>query len=344
MRGEAEEKDSDKLNDTLPFLGNRRSFHYTINMTKNMKRTSLIVADLALLGTTAIWGGTFVVMKQLTVEMTPVKILFWRFLFATLCLFFFSYRQKWGENIFRAGGILGITLFGGYFFQTWGLVYTTPAHSAFITGLSAILVPFFAVLILKSKTNLFTFLGVGVALGGLTLLTLPTLPTQTISSNAWKGDFLTLLGAGSYALQIVFVEKFRENDALPLVTMEMATASVLSGCLGRFAPHNFTLTWQEFVPLLFLGVVATALTFTVQKLAQKHTSATHAGLIFITEPVFAALFSYFFWQERFSSLTLIGCCLIGTGICFSQIAPFTLEVQFPQPSDRIPTLLNKGDR
>ena len=47
------------------------------------------------------------------------------------------------------------------------------------------------------------------------------------------GDFLTLLGAAAYALQIVLVEKFtKDNESLPLATIEMGTVALLSLGLG----------------------------------------------------------------------------------------------------------------
>jgi len=156
-----------------------------------------------------------------------------------------------------------------------------------------------------------------VALFGLILL---TLRGGEATYQEWWGDFLTALGAFAYAVQIVLVEKFSQEDTLPLVTAEMATVTCLSLMLFLVSGNrNLSLSFSQWLSIGFLGVVATALTFTVQKLAQKHTPAIHAGLIFISEPVFAAFFSYFLWQERFTSAAVAGCIFILLGILLPQI-------------------------
>ncbi|MCX7667367.1 MAG: DMT family transporter, partial [Atribacterota bacterium] len=131
-----------------------------------------------------------------------------------------------------------------------------------------------------------------------------------------------------------------------LVTTEMATVTILSliFSLGS-GNYNFSFSPMEWVSLSFLGIAATALAFTVQKLAQKHTSAVHAGLIFISEPVFAAFFSYFFWKERFTPAIVAGCVLILFGILLPQIRTlFTPETPLPRPSGQIQALPDRGDQ
>ncbi|MEN3186120.1 MAG: DMT family transporter [Atribacterota bacterium] len=309
-----------------------------------MNRTTIpVMADLSLLSVNVIWGATFVTMKHLVENIPFSKILFGRFLIATVCLLGFSFSKKWDRKILRNGSILGFALFGGYFFQTWGLLYTTPARSAFVTGLSAIFVPLLVYLLFRKKIDFSTLLGIIIALFGLVLL---TLTGRNNTQQKWWGDFLTTLGAFAYALQIVLVEKFNQEDTLPLVSIEMATVTILSLALSiGLGNPGFSFTSREWVSIVFLGVVATALAFTIQKVAQRHTSAAHAGLIFISEPVFAAFFSYFFWQERFTPNIVAGCVLILFGILLPQIRIFfTPENQLPQPSGQIQVLPSKGDQ
>lgn len=282
----------------------------------NFKITTLI-ADLSLLSVNAIWGLTFVTMKQLLEELSIPKILLGRFLVATVCLLGFSLTQKWDRKVLRNGSVLGLVLFAGYFFQTWGLFYTTPARSAFVTGLSALLVPFFVYCIFRRKIDTFTSLGIVIAIFGLLLL---TVNGEGNNHQKWWGDFLTALGACAYALQIVLVEKFNQQEALPLVTVEMATVTTLSFLFFRFSEDSrFSFSLPQWGSIIFLGIMATALAFTIQKFAQKHTSAAHTGLVFTSEPVFAAIFSYFFWHERFTSSVVAGCTFILAGILLPQI-------------------------
>lgn len=302
-----------------------------------------MIADLSLLGVNAIWGATFVTMKALVENIPVPKILLGRFLIATLVLLSFSSSQKWEKKVVSSGAILGLALFGGYFFQTWGLLYTTPARSAFVTGLSALFVPLLVYLMFRQRIDGYTLSGIAVALGGLVLL---TLRGGGNGVPKWWGDGLTALGAWAYAVQIVLVEKFSRENTMPLVTVEMATVTLLSFMffLGT-GNRDFSFSPREWVSVGFLGIVATALAFTVQKFAQKHTPAVHVGLLFITEPVFAAFFSYLFWQERFTALTVAGCTLILFGILLPQIKTLaTPEIPRLQSSGQIPVLPDTEDR
>ncbi|MBP9015503.1 MAG: DMT family transporter [Candidatus Atribacteria bacterium] len=303
-----------------------------------------IKSDISLLLANLIWGVTFVTMKNLLENVPPLTILFWRFAIAATLLLLISLFSKW-QKINWAGGIfLGISLFAGYLFQTWGLIYTTPARSAFITGLSVILVPPLAFLLLRSSIDRFSIIGTIVSLLGLLFLTWQKGETKSLFL---LGDFLTLLGAIAYALQIVLVEKFtKDNESLPLATIEMGTVALLSLVFGILFHQNMYpyFSVREWEDILFLGIFATALAFTLQKKAQKHTSAIHAGLIFASEPVFAAIFSYFFWQEKFTPRTLAGCVLILGGILFSQLGLlFNPSIPHPQSSGQIPILPHKED-
>lgn len=279
----------------------------------------IIKSDISLLLVNLIWGATFVTMKNLLESVPPLTILFWRFAIATFLLLLISLFSKWHKIDWVSGVFLGICLFAGYLFQTWGLIYTTPARSAFITGLSVILVPPLAFLLLKSSIDQFSIVGTIISLFGLGLLAWQKGETKSIFL---LGDFLTLLGAAAYALQIVLVEKFtKENESLPLATIEMGTVALLSLVFGILFHQNMNpcFSGKEWGSILFLGIFATALAFTLQKRAQKHTSSIHAGLIFASEPVFAAIFSYFLWQEKFTPRTIAGCALILGGILFSQL-------------------------
>ncbi|WP_438314076.1 DMT family transporter [Candidatus Caldatribacterium sp. SIUC1] len=275
-----------------------------------------LLADFALLGVTVIWGGTFVTVKHLLASTPPLAILLWRFLVAFGVLLVFS-RPKTFRVLF-SGTLLGGALFLGYLFQTLGLLYVTPARSAFITGFCTLIVPIFALVILRTRLERTLPASIALALFGLFLLTSGDGEETSLS----VGDFLTFLGAVAYALQIVLVEQFaKSNDAFALATVEMgavALFSALSGALfgeERMLPQGFS-AWGSIV---FLGVVATGIAFTVQKVAQRYTSATHAGIVFVAEPVFAALFSYLLFGERLTGRGIAGCSLILLGILTTQL-------------------------
>jgi len=284
-----------------------------------MKVNRALIADLSLAGVCLIWGGTFVMMKNLLSREAALNVLSWRFIIATLFLLLIIPQRLPDKKTFKYGLILGAALFGGYLFQTFGLIYTTPARSAFITGLSVILVPFFSFILLKTKLKKETMIGVALALVGLALLTFN--PSEFLKGQI-LGDLLTLIGAAAYGLQIVLVEKFsQKSQPLPLVIVEMGTVAFLSLLLA-IPSRTFRIPaqWIDLGQFVFLGIIATGLAFAIQKVAQKYTTAIHVGIIFVLEPVFAAVVSYFLWHEKFTPRTITGCFFIVAGILFSEIS------------------------
>ena len=66
-------------------------------------------------------------------------------------------------------------------------------------------------------------------------------------------------------------------------------------------------------------MAATGLVFGLQTWAQRHTTPTHTALIFILEPVFAAIFAMIFTQERLEGLEWLGGGLILLGMLVAEM-------------------------
>ena len=66
-------------------------------------------------------------------------------------------------------------------------------------------------------------------------------------------------------------------------------------------------------------MLATALAFFVQTAAQRYTTPTHTALIFVAEPVFAAVFSVLFANEHLTARMLAGAILIVLGMVISEV-------------------------
>ena len=93
-------------------------------------------ADAALLFVSAIWGTTFVAVKEALADLAPYNFLAIRFTLALVVLAvpaLFRGRKPQAACLWRGVG-LGTVLFAGYALQTVGLKYTTASNAAFITG------------------------------------------------------------------------------------------------------------------------------------------------------------------------------------------------------------------
>jgi drug/metabolite transporter (DMT)-like permease len=270
---------------------------------------------LALLLVTAIWGVTFVQVKD-AVEVYPLfAFLSVRFLIASVTLAPFAAGRVRGldRHGLGAGVVLGGLLALGYALQTAGLARTTVSSTGFITGLCVVLTPVTAYVLFRNQIPLSAWLGVVLATVGLALL-------SGIDPGSAAGDALVLGGAAAYALQIVLMERFAPDyDPLALTLVEMAAA-----CLGFTAiaigrdelsvPHG----WTVWSALLVTGIFASAFAFLVQTWAQRELSATRVALVFALEPVFAGIAGYSLAGDRLGAVGWAGCTLILAGIVVSE--------------------------
>ena len=278
-------------------------------------------ADIMLLAVTAIWGGTFVTVQKAVATFPVVTFLAIRFTLATLVFLPLLLRPLSTardpgryRRVLLPSLLISVTLFAGYAFQTYGLRFTTPAKAGFITGISVVLVPLGSALFLRRPPHAGAWLGVALATVGLAALTLNG------DLSIAPGDLLVLGCAISFAAQILLVGHFAPRfDAVPLAVGQIAGVAILSWLVALAV--DGPPTWpgrQVWFAAAFTGVMATSFAFWAQTKAQRLTSPTHTALIFATEPVFAAIFSFLLIGEQLTPRAIVGCGLILTGMLVSE--------------------------
>jgi drug/metabolite transporter (DMT)-like permease len=295
-----------------------------------------LLADLILLLVAFVWGTTFVAVQNAISTLPPLTFNAIRFFIASLFLLFLIflfYReqlQATSPKMVLSGVILGIFLFAGYGFQTVGLLYTTSSKAGFITGLSVVLVPVFALILLHQKVKWPSLLGVAVATFGLYLLTLEDSAAFNL------GDLLVLLCAICFALQITLTGKYAPHyPAFMLALIQIITVSLLS-LMGALLFEDMTVAFRPailfqahvFWALVLTAVFATALAYLAQTICQRFTTPTRVALIFAMEPVFAAA-TAFFWADEILGITaLYGCLLIFIGMILAELQPAPIRSFF----------------
>ncbi|GAB4416929.1 MAG: DMT family transporter [Anaerolineae bacterium] len=289
-------------------------------------------ADLTLGGVALIWGSTFVVVQNALDDVGPLTFVGFRFTFAALVLaaLFAPRVRRMTRREALAGALIGVWLAGGYIFQTIGLQSTTTAKAGFITGLSVVIVPLLATVLLRRPPGRAPTVGILAATVGLAFLSLDR------NLRMQSGDLWVLACAVMFALHIVSVAHFSpQSDAVRLAVAQIGTVAVLA-LLGSqvFETPRLMLPAAAWAAIGFTGVVATALVFTLQVYVQRFTTPTHTALLFSLEPVFAAFFGWWWANETLGPKELLGCGLILAGMIVAELG----DGHAPQPDSgkRIP--------
>lgn len=281
-------------------------------------------AHILLILTTLAWGATFVLIKRALADISPLLFNAVRMSLAAMVLAAVYFRQlrRMSRPAMLMGMLVGAALWAGYEFQTLGLKYTTPSKSAFVTGLSVILVPVFLAIGWRRMVHRWTAVGVVSAFVGLFLLTVPA-----GDNGGWNlasinhGDVLTLGCAVSFALQIIVIGRAMQRYPFATIATVQAITCALLNCLVVPLGGKAYVTWSPLViwTVVITALFCTAAAFTIQAWAQQFTPPTHTALIFSLEPVFAWITSYLVLGERLGGRAGLGAVLILTGVLISEL-------------------------
>lgn len=271
----------------------------------------------ALVGVTAIWGSTFVVVKDAIAKMPASDFLTWRFGLASLAMLLLRPRSvaRLGASGRRAGVLVGLALGAGYLLQTVGLEHTSAAISGFITGMYVALTPVAAAFLLRTAPGRAAWVSVAVATSGLGLLSLHGL-------SVGSGELLTLGCAVAFTLHIVGLGHWASSyDAYGLAVVQLLTTTVMCGIVAVPGGLSIPPDGQVWGALALTAFAATALAFVVQTWAQAHLTPTRAAVIMTMEPVFSGFFAVLLAGEVLGFRTLIGATLVLLAMLLSEIRP-----------------------
>ena len=269
-------------------------------------KSSPMIASLALIGVTAVWGYTFLAVQDAIASMPVMDFLAWRFAVASVVMI--ALRPACLRSVTRLELLRGLglgTILGlGYIAQTYGLRYTSAAISGFITGMFVVLTPVMSWILLRRKTNRNTWMVVALATVGLALLSL----------NGWPvgiGELLTLGCAVFFAIHIVGLGEWSSQyDPYAFSLLQIGAVAIVS--LVAATPEGIAMPPDSgvWIVIAITGVLATAVAFFIQTWAQSLISATRAAVVMTMEPVFAGLFAVLIGGNRLTLRTLVGAACI----------------------------------
>jgi drug/metabolite transporter (DMT)-like permease len=274
-----------------------------------------LIFTLLLIGVTAVWGWTFVVVQDAIALYGVLPFLAVRFALAAAALAPL-YAPRVTRRALLVGGGIGVVLALAYFFQTTGLLFTTPTNSGLITGLFVVFAPLADRILFGVRSSRQVIVAVFLSLVGMVLL------AGGGPEGVNPGDFLTLLCAAALGVHIALLSRYAAgHDAGGLTLAQILAMTILFAALWPlFEPVESPPT-GVWISLLVTGLLASAAAFYVQTTVQQSIPAARTAIILTMEPVFAAFFGYWLAGDRLSALQLAGAALILSALFVGEVLP-----------------------
>lgn len=285
---------------------------------------SRLQANLVLLLAGAIWGMGFIAQSTAMQSIGPYTFIGLRFVVATLVVLPFAiFEARKAEQALQRSDSrgfiwIGLALFAGMSAQQVGLLTTTVTNSGFLTGLYVVFTPILTVLVLRIQPHFIVWPGAALSITGIYLLSNGNL------SDLRSGDLLTILSALFWAVQVMLIGKFGKLSGRPLTlsVVQFAVCAVMGLCTALVVETVDTQAIMAALPeILFTGIFAGGVAFTLQVIGQRYTTAPQAAIFLSSEALFAALFGALILGDRLTTIAYVGCLLMFASILLVELVP-----------------------
>lgn len=286
-------------------------------MSKQLK------ADLMLLLVTMCWGVSYYLTDLSLTDMGSFTLNANRFLiaFAAATIIAFPKLKNVSKETLKYSIILGVALVFVYIGATFGIQYTTLSNTSFLCGLAVVFTPILSCIVYKKAPGKKLTLVIIMCTVGIALLTLKD--NFSINYDNLLGDFLSVMCAFVYAIDLLITEKAVANENVnpfQLGVFQIGVTGVLNLILAFiFEKPHFPSEQSIWISVLFLSILCTGVAFIVQAIAQQYTSASHVGVIFSLETLFAGAVAFVFAKEVLTFKAYFGAALMVSSIFIMEI-------------------------
>ncbi len=290
-------------------------------MSKQLK------ADLMLLFVTVAWGASYYLTDLSLKDMGSFTLNANRFLiaFVVAVVLTFPKIKNVSKETLKYSVILGIALLFVYIGANLGVQYTTLSNTSFLCGLSVVFTPLLSCIIYRKAPGKKLAFVIFLSTAGIALLTMKD--DFSVNHDNLLGDLFSIMCAFAYAIDLIITERAvakEEVNPFQLGVFQLGVTGVLNLLLAFiFEKPHLPSEPSIWFSVLFLSILCTGVAFIVQAIAQQYTTASHVGVIFSLETLFAGTVAYIFAKEVLTAKSYFGAVLMIISI-------FVMEVDFKE--------------
>lgn len=291
-----------------------------------------------LLITAVIWGGSFI--SQLFGGVTIGSFAFsgYRGIFGCLTIgililydniknhkvFTFFRKDEDIKSTVLGSCWCGIVLFSALITQQIGVEITDTAKSGIIASTEVIMVPIMMFLFFKRKIRPITWVFIFTTMLGIMTLSMNSL------SGINAGDIWVFVSTILYSFTIIQVPKYINHiDSLKFSFFRFFMVMILGFLLSilfREDGFNTFKIKEAMASILYSGILASGVAYTLQVIGQKDCEPIVATLIMSLEGVFAAIFGWIILGQSLNFIQMIGIAVSFISIIFVQITDNEVQV------------------
>jgi len=283
-----------------------------------------MIVYLKLVLTAVFWGGTFVAGRIVARELGPFSAAFLRFLTASVCLIFFTWRAEGRiplpeKRLFPYLALLGLTgVFSYNVFFFMGLERIEASRASLIIANNPVFITLFSALLFRDRLRPLAVLGILLSVTGAAVVISRGDLNYVLQGGVGLGElfiFCCVLSWVAYSL----VGKVVLATLSPLAAVTWASLIgmaflALPACLEGLPHRMFDYEAASWVGILYLGVFGTVLGFVWYYRGIREIGPARASQFINLVPVSAILLAAVILDEPLSLSLLTGAALVLTGI------------------------------
>lgn len=278
-----------------------------------------VKADMMLILVTLCWGTSYYLMDICLMEMDTFSLNAFRFLGAFIVAAIVAFPKLRGVNriTIKYAFFIGLSLVFVYLGATFGVMYTSLSNSGFLCALTVVFTPILGFFFKKQKPDKKLWGVVIVCVIGIALMSLDEQMKPAL------GDIFCIICAFAYAVDLLITETAvskEEVNAFQLGVFQLGFTGVFMLLLSIiFEQPCLPSSAAGWGSAITLAILCTGVAFIIQAVAQQYTTASHVGVIFTLEPVFAGIVAFFLAGEILLPRAYFGAFLLLSSLLIMEV-------------------------